>query len=538
MNIKQKKGGVVNRFVILLMGLLFLFVAGCGTQDGATTDPGTGLVADPSVAVTVATVTMASSLTAGDLLAQGGTTTITATVTGIDSNPIADGTVVLFTTTAGTITGSVPTVSGNAIATFNAASSGGVVAITSTAGDVVSNPLSLTVASGSVASIVIKNIAPARLGLAGSGSNEVGTVIFSVKDGGGNVVSDGTNVEFALNSPTGGGEALSATSASTVGGDVSVALTSGTVPGVATVTASTFNGTATISTEARVTMGYGKADQLHVSIAAEILNVPGNVEFGIENTLTAYVADRYSNPVPAETPVFFASECGIVSLTDGTGAPTNFTNAFGIASAISVTANPTDDLCRMIVWTEGEEAYTDSNGNGAYDTGEPHADIGEPFIDANDNDLFDSAETYFDLDHSGAYSPADTVWDADTFIWTSSVVRWSGRTGLPVISPATFTIASGGSQDFTITAADVNGNPLPAGSTVDISDSCLAGELSGDTSVTIPDAVYAGSGNTTFHVKLSSITTTGGTPSPCTLKVEVSATPNGTTNASAFGTLD
>jgi len=550
MNIQQEGRCIVSRFVILLVGVLFLFVGGCGTQDGVgTTQTSSGTVVD----ATGSTITLSSSLGTNELLAQRGTATITAYVTNSVGEP-ADGYEVTFWAENGVITEKASTVAGFATATYFAGTAGGRVSIkagtfafiSSVDGTLessgVEDEIIINVASGPAAAFQIVSIEPQRLGLRGSGSNEVATLTFSLTDTAGNPVADGQVVNFSLHAPTGGAEFISASSASTIDGEVFVLMGSGDVAGVATVTASTESELGTIATEARVTMGYSKPDQNHISIAAETLNVPGLVRFGIENKITAYIADRFSNPVPAGTPVFFASECGIMALEDSSGVASNLTNNFGIATATSITAQPASSLCRMLVWTEGEEAYTDSNGNGVYDEGEPHEGIGEPFIDANDNEIFDSSELYFDLDNNGAYTSADNGWDADTFVWTSQNVRWSGRTAAPTISPASVEIAAGDTQEFTITVADVNGNPLPAGSKLSVSGCFVgggleAGPLSGDTDITMIDSVFPGSGTTQFTVRLPYRSTSNPADYICQLEATVTSEINGTRTSSAAITL-
>jgi adhesin/invasin len=486
---------LISRFLAFLTILLLLVACGGGGSSSTTTT-------DTGATITGASLTLSSSLPDGELLAKQGQITIYADMTDSDGLPVDDGTAVEFLASSGSITSKASTVGGRAIATYVATNMGGDVTITASnwivedltdegvaygTGDLVDEYF-ITVAAGPAVQIITESITPDSLGLRGSGDNEVGTFVFSVTDGSGGPVQDGQLVNFTLDSPTGGAEFVSDSSATTVDGQVTISLISGTVAGVATLTASTESELGTITTEARITMGNSQPDQLHLGFAAARLNVPGLIEFGIENTITAYVADRYSNPVPAGTPVYFAGECGIVALTDADGVATNTTNRFGQATATAVTAAPTAPLCKYVFWTEGQEAYTDSNGNGNYDDGEPHQDIGEPYIDANDNETYDSDETYFDLDGNGNYTDVDGVWQGNTFVWTDANIRWSASVANPVVVDTTsFSLAKGDFQTFSFIVADVYGNPLPSGTTIKVTSDCVT--LSGDTELTLPDAV-------------------------------------------------
>ncbi len=530
-------------FYSLLILLALGGIASCGSQDGTTiTQTQDGTVVD----AVGYTVTLSSGVGGNEMLAQRGSTSVTAYVTNSLGEP-AEGYEVTFLASAGTITETVSSVAGQATATYFAGTAGGRISIKAgtfafIASDGTLNSsgaqdeLIITVASGPAAAFEIVSIAPQRLGLKGSGSNEVATLTFRLTDSAGNPVADGQTIDFSLDAPTGGAEFLSSSSTPTIDGEAFVLLASGSVAGVATVTASTETTTGTIATEARVTMGYSKPDQKHIGIAAETLNVPGLVTFGLENKITAYIADRFSNPVPAGTPVYFASECGIMALEDIDGIATNLTSNFGIASATSITAAPASDLCRMLIWTEGEEAFTDSNGNGMYDTGEPHEGIGEPYIDANDNSNFDSEELYFDLDGNGQYTAANTTWDNDTFVWTSQNVLWSGNTAAPVITPSSFELKEEESVSFTYTVSDVNGNPLPGGTSISASSDCNATTLIGDTSVTLAEVITPGPGTTNFKLTLIGPSPAGSFQlESCSLTVSVTSDSNGNAQKAVAG---
>lgn len=101
--------------------------------------------------------------------------------------------------------------------------------------------------------------------------------------------------------------------------------------------------------------------------------------------------------------------------------------------------NPRDGVVTVIALADGEESFTDVNGNGVYDppgspnlppqyraSGEPYVSLGDPYVDANDNGMWDPGEWYFDADGDGAYTPPGGRWKATTKIWTQTKVVYTG----------------------------------------------------------------------------------------------------------------
>ena len=103
-------------------------------------------------------------------------------------------------------------------------------------------------------------------------------------------------------------------------------------------------------------------------------------------------------------------------------------------------------------------------------------------------------------------------------IFASTTVLFSGNT-IVSISPINCqpSIPIGGSQPFTYTVSDQNGNPITGGSTVTVT--ATAGLVTGNTSITIPDTQR---GSTVFNVTLQNNTTTT-VPLPVTLTVDVNS---------------
>jgi hypothetical protein len=107
--------------------------------------------------------------------------------------------------------------------------------------------------------------------------------------------------------------------------------------------------------------------------------------------------------------------------------------------------NPRDNLVTMIAYIQGEEGFTDVNGNGKFDDGEPFDDLTEPFIDSNDNGTWDgpsgnclsypqyenmcvpdTGEKFIDLNNNGMWDGKNGSWDGNTTIWVMERITWTG----------------------------------------------------------------------------------------------------------------
>ena len=252
----------------------------------------------------------------------------------------------------------------------------------------------------------------------------------------------------------------------------------------------------------------------------------------------ALLADRFNNVIGRESRVQFFSEAGTAgpsALTppyDTTATPGS-QQGLGIASSYvrpdgklpadvapfagelfatyadgcsNGTHNPRDGLVTVISIASGDEGFVDLNGNGVWDAphcngttdvcssdatcggvagsclaGEPFVDMGEPYIDANDNGTWDVGEFFVDVDGNGTWTPPDGTWTDNTVIWVETRVLFSG---LPLnrvsggtssfqfggfFNPVTFdravsfSVASGTSQSGVFAIGDGNYNPPPGG---------------------------------------------------------------------------
>lgn len=223
-----------------------------------------------------------------------GTTTITATVLDSNGSAVIDGTAVGFTLSSalyGTLSSPSTTTAnsnGTATTTFTGGNSAGTVTVTATSGTI-SSSTAITVVPASTGSISFVSATPQVIGIKSSGQTASSAVAFLVNDINGNPVSDGTAVSFKMKGP-GGGEYVGDVDAtpttatgSTVDGNATVIVNSGTIAGPVTITASTNINTGTPTTiSATMT-----ATQTTISVASTT-GFPASGRIRIDNELIDY----------------------------------------------------------------------------------------------------------------------------------------------------------------------------------------------------------------------------------------------------------
>jgi hypothetical protein len=303
-----------------------------------------------------------------------------------------------------------------------------------------------------------------QLGVRGSGFNQAVDAVFVVLDANGAAALDGTVVDFTLFGPN-GGESVSPASGVTADGFVATTILTGTRPGPVQIEAR-IRGTALVARAIPVTIGTAlNPPASHLSLAADCLNVAGSVTFGLEDQIRAGVSDEFGNPLPLGSAVSFFTEGGGIQAQgvseDGFSATANLITQLPI---------PTDRRINVLAVTTGQESFTDLNGNGTWDPGEPFVDIGpEPFLDANEDGIWEPGEFFIDQNNNGVFDATPNgVWDDQILISVQGAIVFSGQTVID-IEPQTFAIPSGGSQVFTLHVSDDIGSPLVGGTKIELS---------------------------------------------------------------------
>ena len=307
-------------------------------------------------------------------------------------------------------------------------------------------------------SVVINNLsAPARslsagtpspeiIYLRGSGKPEVANVTFTLLDEQGTPVANKA-VDFELSAfkaiedeyirPK-----LNTTQATTdQQGNVTVTLNSGTLPGAIRIIARMHDEPTIQTASSPIAIGTGYPDDNSLSPSADKDNIEGWNYDGEEAKITLRLADRFNNPVPDGTKVFFITEGGSISgnstASDG-NASGSCSSVKGVCQAtlVSQEPRPRDGRVTVTAYVEGEESFWDYNGNGIFDRTDisaagipndqtaadvshyllPYKDVGEVFTDINVDDHKNNAnidgfrvniDTFIDVDGDGIRSLGD-----------------------------------------------------------------------------------------------------------------------------------
>lgn len=540
--------------ITLLAGTLAL--AGCSSDSSTSTKVPTGPGTPPpppppTNCGTAGTIVICATGTPASLPADGtSTSTITATVTD-NAVAVSGGTVgfSLNNPALGTLSAATATTAANGTATitFTVGTTAATATITAThlgASTVVSLTLGQTASPGGIQFV---SATPGSIGLQGSGQPTTSTATFAVTDATGTPLPN-ASVAFTMVGPGGGvfigpPDATPTTDSGTTdsSGLVTVILNSGNVAGPVTITATVTVAGNTFSVSSSViSIGGGVTSASHFDLATARLNLPGLVKSGFTTTLTAFAADRFSNfNVLAGTQVSFFTEAGAVDTSGALDANGITTVTFRtqlplpVDTAPLLATNREDGWLYAIAVVRGEESFIDANGNGVFDIGETLSDLSEPFIDANQNGVFDSATEFFvDTNTSGGFNGPNGVWDGPNCpqagcstspnIWRQILLMFTGNVTTCTIAPAAFAIADGGSQTFTLTVSDVNGNiPVP-GTTISVSLTG-AGQLVGQTSFPVFDGIGGPAGGAVTLVDNAALDTDPPASATVTMKVTTPA---------------
>lgn len=457
-----------------------------------------------------------------------------------------------------TLPASVTTSAGVATATYTDNGCGQTDIITASATGAASVQGSLVVRAPQPTNIRFVSATPSTIGIAGTGAPSSSVVRFQIVDALQQGVAN-QSVSFALETSVGGVSLGTAGSTTATGstdsqGFVNVNVLAGTQPGPVRVRA-TSAGLTTVSSELAIQSGLPTQNRL--SLAVETFNIEGwNVD-GVTTRVTASLADRVGNPVPNGTVVNFRSSGALVEpscQTNNGSCSVTFRSQEARWASQLTQASGLRGRIQVLAYAVGEESFTDTNGNNRFDAGEPFVDLGDAFVDVNrdtvqQTDTSNAALNEEFIPFNAAATSAcpastddavpsragscDGVWGAAHVRRITTVVLSSSSPGQLVFDPSALVItgpAAGGacSGFFKFELVDVNGNAMPAGTTITATGTGLTFTVSGSPVINTTNT------GTSARIDVSGTCVAAGQPKntvPVTIRI---TSPRGLTTAISY----
>ena len=467
-----------------------------------TTEGTTTTVTSTPVGIVVngASVTLGTLTLGQPSISSYGTSSVSVPVL-IDGAPATVPISVTFTSSCvsagkATLTTPVTTVAGTATSTYkdNDCASGTDLITASITG--FSASATITVATPATSNIQFVSATPSVIGASTASAASLPTsslVKFKVVDSN-NSGKPGVLVDFTTVPPSPTSLfTLSASSAtSDADGYVTTSLSSGTIPTPVWVVA-TVHGTSIKSQSNTLTITTGLPTQDFFSLSVQTYNIEGWDYDGMKSTLTIIASDRLGNPVPDGTAINFITEGAQITAsckTTGGTCSVTFTSA---------ELRPTNGRVTILASAIGEKSFIDTINNNSYDVGETFYDLGDPYIDANENGQWDAGEFYIPSTTSGSslcltrpgggalpinYWNVPSKENTCTGTWGQNYVRRSAVIVLSgsyayITAPHTINMGSSCTASFSRMLMDLNGNPMPAGTTVDIANNNVYYQIDG-----------------------------------------------------------
>lgn len=519
---------------------------GAFTVTAAATIGGVAVTTPLSLQATSGSVGLAGLNAAPNSVQKGGSVNVSVNVTVNGTIAPSNSVSVAFSSTCGVVSPSSVLVdgAGKATAVVQTANSGACTVTASGPGGATTLPFPFTVTDPPIAGLQFVSATPSLIYQIGSAGVNTSVVKFKVVDSLGVAVATGRRVNAVLSNTDGGINFCGSPSTGTSGpdGTVSFSVCGGTLPATVQVLASLPDSPTVPATSSNLlTIQTGLPTQRFFDISASQLNFYAGGYFTDKfnnNTvaITVNAADRLGNPVPDGTKIIFVTEGGQFNTTGqsscliaGGKCSINLIGQdYRPMGSNAPGGDPRPGRVTVLAYSDGEEYFIDKpdiNGvyNNRYDLGELFEDLGNPFIDKDENATFvgayknlitntDEGETILPLPSGAAGQSAcptnsnvglsvqDTCngkWDGLTKVRRGMVIVFSGGdvgqpgfydASIPASKRTEVLARTKSSVQFRL--ADYNGNPMP-------SDAGLSTQVSPSSSQCKVDAGFSGTyGNT------------------------------------------
>lgn len=345
-------------------------------------------------------------------------------------------------------------------------------------------------------------------GSGGLGRQESALLTFRVLDQNNQPLS-GVTVDFTASTYTGGLTLAPVRGISDANGRVATTVSSGTIPTPVRVFAqATRNGNTLSGLSDTLTISTGLPIQKGMSLSSSSYNIEGWQIDGAVADITVRLADQFGNPISDDTAVSFVSEGGAI----GSAARGACVTKDGGCSVKLTSQNfrPADGRVTILAYVQGLENFVDLNGDGQYsctsfisasvpastvyrpliDTcvsgGEPFTDQGDPFLDTGMDGIYNPASGDFPIPfNNNTYNAAGNGKWGLNFLSKSAEIVFSGSDAHLVrvdctasgctdsaAAPSAQAVVTTGCSPTTVDVRlfDLHNNPMPAKTTVTISD--------------------------------------------------------------------
>jgi hypothetical protein len=409
---------------------------------------------------------------------------------------------------------------GKAIASFTDKGCATTDTVTATLSNGQSKNTTVTIAAPTATSLQFASLSPADglITLKGYGTAarpETAQVQFKLVDATGAAIP-GQPVTFSLDLSVGGvalqnavGGVVTATTDSS--GIATAIVVAGNQPTPVRVTAKSG---ALISQSGKLAISSGFPDQDSVSLSANRYNINGFSTDGATATITMNFADHFNNPVPDGTTINFITDSGRIGT--GTQGSCSTKDSSCVITLSSQQPRKNNGRVHIVAYAIGEESFVDKNNSivadqvsELVDLNGASSDIGEAFMDVNENGVFDlGIDQLVDFNGNFAYDGPDGKYNGS--LCASGFASCSAQKTLNVFSKATFIFSDKSpsrpllsapltgscSSSNTISAyiPDSIGNILPAGTAITFattSGTGSVGSVTAGASYSVPSAAPA-----------------------------------------------
>jgi len=309
---------------------------------------------------------------------------------------------------------------------------------------------------------------PAVVSISGVGAQESATMTFRVVDQLNNPVQGSYLVDFSIVAGgLNGGEELTILSASTVSGQVSTVLNSGTTAGTIQVRAS-LHSDSTIYADVSVTVTGGLPHGPSFGLSFNPLNILGRSRDNLTQAVSAWATDYFSNPVAPNVQVQFQTDYA------GISGPDTFETVGGASEAtatitskvphpdengfVTVQAQTIGGLhakvLSLVFGRNDSTLYAGTDGGGVFKTtdgGTTWSNVGSPlYVSETQKRANLLGSIVYDLEIDTTHGP-DVVYaatDKGVFVSKNAGQNWETISGLRTITETLGTIAAGNYNEY------------------------------------------------------------------------------------------